>query len=145
MTTIRFRQEFAYDGPADDDQIIVTIRIFPPNGPPLWQNALLDTGAEYSLFDRALLPLLRIANLTSGRPYKVDLANNERKDAYLHNLDIEFGGHRITVPVGFSNDFPEGVVNVLGMKGFFDQFVFGLDHQTRMLFFTRGLLADATI
>jgi len=145
MTTIRFRQEFFYNGPASDDQIVVNLRVFPPNGPPLSQIAILDTGAEYSLFDKALLPLLGIANMTTGVRYNVDLADEQRKVAYLHNLDIEFEGHRLNVPVGFSDDFPEGVGNVLGMNGFCDQFVFGLDHQTRMLFLTRGPLASATI
>jgi hypothetical protein len=49
---IGLRYQHHYDGPADDDRINVVIRVFGRNGaPPISINALLDTGAERSVFD----------------------------------------------------------------------------------------------
>ena len=39
-------------------------------------------------------------------------------------------------PVGFVPDWPDDIDNLLGMKGFFDQLIFGLDHSSRRLYFT---------
>ncbi len=66
----------------------------------------------------------------------VQTADNRESIAYIHDLNIEFFGCPMTVPVGFVPDWPEDIDNLLGMKGFFDKLLFGLDHRMRYFYFT---------
>ncbi|MEX2158667.1 MAG: retropepsin-like aspartic protease [Dehalococcoidia bacterium] len=142
---IGLRYQHHYNGPDDYDLINVVVRVFGTNeAPPISINALLDTGAEHSVFDKALLPLLEIADVTVGTPYLVQTADNREAMGYLHDLDVEFLGYQFTVPVGFVPAWPEGIDNLLGMGGFFDQMVFGIDHRTRNLAFNPHASANGS-
>ena len=142
MTTLTFDQEYDYRRSDDDHRLQIVVRLLPEAGPPLTVNALLDTGAEYSIFDRALLPGLGIANVTSvSSPDNVigvmpaNLADETRKDvAYVHPIRVEWLGYQMTVPIAFCPTWDEGIDNLLGMRGFFEQLNVAVSHQKRMVY-----------
>ena len=128
------QHEYSYN-PADHT-VNVPIRVLVPSRPPLTVIALLDTGAATSCFDRALCPVLGISDIGQGQPIPIRLANNDQRTGYVHQVEIEFLGHRMTIPVVFSPDFPEGTDNLLGMEGFFDQVTVAFQHRNRKIFAT---------
>lgn len=134
MPSLDFPVEHDYNNGPDDHEVAVQIRLFPTAGIPLVINALIDTGASISMFDRSLVPLLGIADVTTGFKFQVTAANNQISDAYAHDIALEFLGQRMTVPVGFCPSWPDGTPNLLGMKGFCDQLHLGLKHRDRLLF-----------
>lgn len=110
------------------------IRIRPSSGPTFTVQAVLDTGAAISYFDRALLPPLGITDVTTGRPIDLRAASGERSTGYVHSVNIEFVGHPMTIPVAFCPDWPEGTDNLLGMEGFFEQLRAAFEHRARRFY-----------
>jgi hypothetical protein len=110
------------------------IRIRPSSGPTFTVQAVLDTGAAISYFDRALLPPLGITDVTAGRPIDLRAASGERSTGYVHSVNIEFVGHPMTIPVAFCPDWPEGTDNLLGMEGFFEQLRAAFEHRARRFY-----------
>jgi hypothetical protein len=141
VTTLRFQQEHDYGRGDDDHGVHVVVRLFPPGGPELTVNALLDTGAEHSIFDKALLRDLGIADVTAVAPEDItwvlpadEADERNKKPAYVHHIAVEWLGYRMTVPIAFVPSWPEGIDNLLGMKGFFEELVIALSHRDRMLY-----------
>lgn len=97
-------------------------------------NALLDTGAEFSVFDKSLAQALGVVDISSGRALRLRTADEREYVGYQHNVTIEFLGHRVSVPVAFCPDWPEGIDNLLGMGGFFDRFIVAFDHRARAVY-----------
>jgi hypothetical protein len=55
--------------------------------------------------------------------------------AYLHPIEIEFLGHRMRIPIGFVPSWDEGIDNLLGMHGFFEQMQVAFLHRERRALF----------
>jgi hypothetical protein len=130
MIALSFDQELSY---GDTHVVSVPIRV---ENLPYLIDAILDTGASVSTFDRALLPDLHISDVRTGIEIDLMAANNQRGKGYLHPLQIEILGNRLSVPVAFSPDWPEGTKNLLGMRGFFEQALVAFEHQRRRLYYT---------
>ena len=118
MTSLFFPTRFVYSG----DAVIVPIRFIPPSGITFTQNAIVDSGAFTSFFNKAIAPQLGITDLTVGRATPVVAANGDDTTGYVFDVEVELLGRRMTIPVVFCPDWPEGTRNLLGMAGFFDQF-----------------------
>jgi len=133
MPSLDFTHEHDYRAGPDDHSPEVQIRIFPKGigSVPVAITAVLDSGASVSMFDKSLLGLFGIADIATGQKGEVRTANNEIADAFVHNLDIEFLGRQMTIPVMFSPVWPDGTPNLLGMKGFFEQLLIAFKHQER--------------
>ena len=130
MITLILDKEWGY---GDTHTVSLPIRV---ENLPYLVEAVLDTGASVSVFDRALLPDLGISDVTTGTEIQVAVANGQRGRAYLHSLQIDILGHRLTVQAGFCPDWPEGTRNLLGMRGFFEQSLVAFDHQDRKIYYT---------
>lgn len=135
MTTpLIFDEELDY---GNRHKISVPIRV---ENLPYQIEAIIDTGAAVSCFDRALLPDLGISDVTTGTSIPIRAANDDRAAAagtgYLHQLRIEIFGRDLNIPVAFSPDWPEGTPNLLGMRGFFEQMLIGFEHQQRRMYYS---------
>ncbi len=62
--------------------------------------------------------------------------NSPQQQAFVYDIDVEWLGHRLTVPIGFVPTWPDGIDNLLGMKGFFENLFVGVHHQKRTVFVT---------
>lgn len=137
---INFAEQYYYDGADDDHRPLVVVRLFPPNAPPLTINALLDTGAEWSVFSKALAPDLGIPDVTQGALRTVPLQtadNTPERLGFVHEIELEWLGNRLTVPIAFVREWPDDIDNLIGMQGFFEELVVGFHHQQRMVYVTR--------
>ena len=121
MPSVDFTAQYDYDAGPYVHLVYVPFRLFAASNLPLAQRAVLDTGASFSVFDRALAPLIGIDDIESGEALDLRTANDEPHRAYLHDVQIEFLGFAMTVPVAFVPSWPEGIDNVLGMYGFLDE------------------------
>ncbi|MDA8333241.1 MAG: hypothetical protein M0027_18920 [Candidatus Dormibacteraeota bacterium] len=95
--------------------------------------AILDTGATVSMFDLAHTAVAGIADVESGRPRDLVVANGAQAQGYEHDVAIEVLGMRLVVPGVFVPEWGTGTGNLLGMEGFLDQFAFYLEHRFREL------------
>ena len=88
--------------------------------------ALVDSGADFSIFDGELSYLLDI-DLTKLKT--ISLAGiNGKAEGYVTHLEIGIEHTFISVPVVFSFDFsPQGFGGVVGQLGFFDNFIVQFD------------------
>lgn len=128
---LTFDEELDY---GDRHRISIPIRV---ENLPYQVEALIDTGAGVSCFDRALLPDLAIGDVTTGIAIPVRSANDAvAGTGYLHSIRIEIFGRDMTIPVAFCPDWPEGTPNLLGMRGFFEQMLIGFDHQQRRMYYS---------
>ena len=132
MASLDFSVEHHYSAGPDDHTAEIQIRMFPTEGIPIAVTAILDTGASISIFDKSLLPLLGITDVTAGPEFEVMTANSARAKAYAHEVEIEFLGRRMRVLIGFCPAWPDGTPNLLGMKSFFEQLHVAFKHRERL-------------
>ena len=128
MTTITFGAQQAYS----DEAIIVDVDVTTPAG-PLPCKAIIDTGAWTTCFDRAIAPLLGIADLTTGKEVPMTPASGIETKGYAFPVEVTLLGRILTIPVVFVPSWPEGTLNLLGMRGFLDQFgCIAVDHGQKL-------------
>ena len=127
MTTFTLEDEHHYS----DNKAVALVRLLAAR-PRTRVEMVLDTGAEVSLLNRQFLAPLR---LTAADGERIDLmvANKEFTRGYIHHVDIEFFGRRLTIPAAICPDWD--TANLLGMRGFFDQMVVAFDHANRTIHF----------
>lgn len=116
MTSLWFPHNYPYS----DRKCIVPV-ILDPRGLQVSVPAVLDTGAWTSMFDKALAGPLGISDIATGTAIHGTTANGEESTGYRHDIELGVLGQILTVPVAFFPDWPDGVTNLLGMEGFFDQ------------------------
>jgi hypothetical protein len=118
VPTIDFSYAHSYDSGPDVHLAIVPVRLFSIGNLPITLPALLDTGASFSVFDKAVAGLLGIPDIESGEQRLVSPANEALGSAsgyaYLHPVEIEFLSQNESA-IGFVPGWDEGIDNLLGM------------------------------
>jgi len=141
MPTLTFDLDHDYNSGPELHQALVHVRVFTKDGLPLSFQALLDTGASFCSFDKDVAELLGIDDIESGVPRRiaaadVDEGSGDHEIMYLHDVEIEFLGHKMNVPIGFVPTWPSGTQNLLGMKGFFESMQAAFLHRERRFLVT---------
>jgi hypothetical protein len=86
-------------------------------------DALVDSGADASLFHAAYPQELAIENLEDGPEVSFFGISGAPLRAYAHEVTIELGGNRFgPVQIAFSHDLSPDWFNILGQKDFFSLF-----------------------
>ena len=127
MTTLTLNSEHHYKG----DKVVVRVRLLQPRITTR-VDMTLDTGAEVSVLNRDLVGPLGLT-IEDGDSITVMVANGEVAQAWIHPIDIEFLGRRLTIPVAICPEWD--TQNLLGMRGFFDQMIVAFDHANRTIHF----------
>ena len=133
MPTVDFDIVHVYDDEGEDN-IPVEVILNLPGDLPVAIDAIIDTGASFSVFDKSVAELLEI-DIPSGEEITLRTASNEEFVAYKHPVDLEFLGIRLNATVAFCPDW-EDVENLLGMEGFLEHLTFGLKHAERTVLVT---------
>ena len=95
----------------------------------LQYQALIDSGADFSIFHREFGELLGI-NIESGIPLDFGgVQKGSSSVAYLHEVTLIIGGWKYKVMAAFSEDISDKSYGILGQKGFFDLFCVKFDYQ----------------
>ena len=89
---------------------------------PIKYAALVDSGADFCIFDAEIGELLGI-DVRSGRKEKFGgIQSVGAGNAYLHSVVLNIGGWLYKTKVSFSYDMAPHGHGILGQKGFFDIF-----------------------
>ena len=123
MTTVSFNSQHSYTG----HSIMVDVRLL-DSALPYTIQAVLDTGAVISTFDEQIAATIRISDVTTGTPRDYFAADGQKATGYIHVVRVEVWGKTLPIPVAF---VPGWKANLLGMQGFLEQLIFGLDHARR--------------
>jgi len=91
------------------------------NGKSIRYEALIDSGADFNIFNAEIGELLGI-NIRSGKEMKFSGIAGEPFPVYLHYLTLDIGGWQYEIETGFSYEISPYGFGILGQKGFFDLF-----------------------
>ncbi len=91
------------------------------NGKFIRYEALIDSGADFNIFNAEIGELLGI-DIRSGKKIKFSGIAGEPFDVYFHNLTLEIGGWQYKIAAGFSYQISPYGFGVLGQRGLFDLF-----------------------
>lgn len=96
--------------------------------------ALVDSGADQSIFDAQFAEAVGIEDVESGEEVKFEGVSGHFLTGYLHDVDLNVGGNPFRdVNIAFSRDMPDNAVNILGQQGFFDLFPIKFTYSARQI------------
>ncbi|HXW48938.1 MAG TPA: aspartyl protease family protein [Xanthobacteraceae bacterium] len=96
----------------------------PATGQSVRYLALVDSGADECIFAGEIGELIGLA-VSEGRERTVSgVVAGQTRPYYVHDVEIEVGGWRTRVAVGFMPDLAPNGHGLLGQTGFFDLFSF---------------------
>ncbi len=89
--------------------------------------ALIDSGADFCIFDAEIGEYLGLNIKLGKREEFGGIQERTGAEAFLHNTTINIGGWDYKTIVGFSYDIAKRGFGILGQKGFFDNFIVKFD------------------
>ena len=97
------------------------------NNRALRYNALIDSGADFCIFDAEIGEYLNINIRTGTKEPFGGIQERGSAEAFLHQVTINIGGWDYKTIVGFTYDIAKYGFGILGQEGFFDIFVVKFD------------------
>lgn len=94
--------------------------------------ALIDSGADYNIFDGAVAQYLGI-KITSGYKRQITGLGGKSIIGYEHKVILRIGEAQFGTQAIFSKEIPADSFGVLGNQGFFDHFKATLDYRKRTI------------
>lgn len=88
----------------------------------VWQTvfAYVDSGAQYSVFDAAIMAAFRLSFRNAQR-IRLTVGDGNTLPVYLHRVRVSIGDESFFTPIGFSEKLRIGF-NLLGRSGIFNRF-----------------------
>lgn len=87
---------------------------------------LVDSGADFCIFDAQLAPILGIV-LETGDLEQVSGVTGVNAPIYFHNIVVNVGGWEYEIKCAFLKDIGKFGYGVVGQNGFFDKFIVKFD------------------
>lgn len=132
MKLLVFNQQLTYA----DRGIVVQVEFTPPTGASFQVDAIVDTGAWISVFDKALAPLLGIPDVRKGTRVRVTPATGKKGYGYVFQYDVVVLRQSLKIPIVFVPTWQPGTPNLLGMHGFLDQFgTVAVEHRAKAFYY----------
>ncbi len=97
------------------------------NDKTLRYTALIDSGADFSIFDAEIGEYLGIPVREGHREEFGGIQGQGDAVAFLHEVILNIGGNNYKTKIGFSYDIARHGFGILGQKGFFEIFVVKFD------------------
>ncbi len=92
---------------------------------------LVDSGADICIFDLEIAELIGI-DVRKGDKVLFAGVTGSPRIAYMHDVDIEVGGHVFTTRVSFAT-LPAYSYGIVGQRGFFDHFRVIFDYHKKQV------------
>lgn len=106
--------------PKDTKRPLIPVRFIHKNKSTLPIFCLVDSGADYSYLTAEVAKILDI-DLSNIKPHKSFGINGSPFLCYPSKITIEIGGHKLDIPVQFSNQLNTPFKCVLGQEDFFSK------------------------
>jgi predicted aspartyl protease len=91
-------------------------------------NALIDSGADFCIFDAEIGEYLGLDIKSGDKEMFGGVQNGSGSEAFLHEIIMKIGGREYAAKVAFSYDISKDGYGILGQKGFFDEFAVKFDY-----------------
>lgn len=91
-------------------------------------SALIDSGADFCIFDAEIGEYLGIEIRSGAREFFGGIQEKAAAEVFLHQVSLNIGGWDYKTVVGFSYDIAKHGFGILGEKGFFDIFIVKFDY-----------------
>jgi len=111
---------------------VIPIKIF-HNDKVLRYDALIDSGADFCIFDAEIGEYLGIDIQSGLKEMFGGIQELGNAFAYLHKLDLNIGGWDYKTIIGFSYDIAKHGFGILGQKGFFNIFIVKFDYKKEQI------------
>jgi hypothetical protein len=108
--------------------IIPAVILNPCNDKSIKYAALIDSGADFCIFDAEVGEFLGIDIESGQKEIFGGIQARGGAIAYLHAIEIEIGGWKYKTTVAFSHDIARRGFGIFGQKGFFDIFSVKFDY-----------------
>lgn len=89
--------------------------------------ALIDSGADFCIFDSEVAEYLNIDVHSGKREVFGGIQEREGSEAFFHQITLNVGGWDYKTTIGFSYDIAKHGFGILSQKGFFDIFTVKFD------------------
>ena len=99
------------------------------NGREVIYSALIDSGADFCIFDAEIGEYLGIDTKSGIKIGFGGIQEKGRAVAYLSEVILTVGGNQYKTSVGFSSDIAKHGYGILGQKGFFNLFTVKFDYR----------------
>lgn len=97
------------------------------SGKELQYAALIDSGADFSIFHAEIGEYLGIDIRSGAKEMFGGIQDRGGAEAFLHRITLVVGGWKYDTTIGFSYDIAPRGFGILGQKGFFDVFIVKFD------------------
>ncbi|MEK7632036.1 MAG: aspartyl protease family protein [Patescibacteria group bacterium] len=114
--------------PQDILRPVIRIEVKSKNQPSVPYEVLVDSGADFCIFDAGIAEILNI-DLESGEPRNVAGVTGVQEVYYVHPVTLLLGGWEYQTEVGFMPGVSRFGHGIVGQIGFFDQFKVKFDYQ----------------
>lgn len=122
--------------PASKKRIVILRPVIPVmliyNRTIVGYQALIDSGADYNVFDGGVAQVLGI-RLTSGHKRQIAGIGGSKIKGYEHRVVLRVGDSQYSAKVIFSKEIPQHSFGVLGNQGFFDQFNVNFNYRKKFI------------
>ncbi|MBI2007282.1 MAG: retroviral-like aspartic protease [Candidatus Blackburnbacteria bacterium] len=92
--------------------------------------ALIDSGADYNVFDAGIAEILGI-QISSGYKRQIAGIGGQKIKGYIHAVILKIADKKYKTRVIFSKEIPPHSFGVLGNQGFFDHFRVTFDYRRK--------------
>ena len=92
---------------------------------------LVDSGADFSIFDAEVAEAIGIEDLTTGERFSFGGVTGEEEIGYRHKVTLRIRDCSYQVKVGFSEHIRQDGTGIVGQKGFFDMFSVKFDYSKK--------------
>lgn len=106
--------------PKDTKRPLIPVKFIHKSKSTLPIFCLVDSGADYTYLTMEIAKMLDI-DLSNIKPVKSFGINGSPFLCYTSEITIEVGGHKLDIPVHFSNQLNRILPCVLGQENFFSQ------------------------
>ena len=97
----------------------------------LYYEVLVDSGADYCIFNDEVAEAIGIEDITTGVKFKFGGVTGKSEVGYSHTETIAVKDCSYQTKVGFSASIRDDGIGIVGQKGFFDRFAIKFDHSKK--------------
>lgn len=94
---------------------------------------LVDSGADYCMFDEEVAEAIGIEDIATGKMFTFGGVTGDKKVGYWHTVTLSIKGCTYQTKVGFSAEMRDDGYGIVGQKGFFDRFSIIFDYSNKTL------------
>jgi hypothetical protein len=103
------------------------------DGERVFYNALIDSGADFCLFDSEMADALGVTKVASGIPVEVTGLGDHCVQGYEHRIKLCVESTEYETNVVFTDCELPSEYGVLGQRGFFSRFIVTMDYTARTI------------